>query len=796
MQRKRKFLLWIPVLVLLCAAFTVFCAADETAESTDSATFIFITDNTTTDPVEVARRTYKVGDELPFSFDLEASKQTFEIDLHNFYAQFTSATFIKDGAEESQSVSELPTTITVADCGEYVITLKGKDVRKVYASIIRPAKNMIAYLANVDAFIGASTLNDAIVAGEKILITFHENGSLPAIDFTKDNRSGATDTATDKKPIVYIDFNGQSLNVSEQVNTLFNFKTANGNSYVNPHYFYSSRPGAQITATNATFLRGARNCAYYIGSVDFTMKKFVDYDEKISVQADGANLSIACRALYTVDYLSGHCYADGITYRQTTPNNTTGNKLGALCYVAGGEATNNPTLEITNSTLYLENGSFSATASSAITAGLQSALTIKDSRMYLRSGVTYRNNATYEKSSIELVNTEIYSADKLGSLVENKLFARCDRATEGRITYLYQWVDSDKSAKATLVDGDENPLFAEAWVIGATPVFEYNPFGDRGTYTYYATADEPISADKSYLGTLKSSASKITGNLTLYANITFNLYFKADTYITGVTYTHPNGETKIDVTFEEKDLVTLSDGDYYLFKIDNISPKNLSEAFTLDVHLEKDGTTATYTVSTSLSKYASSVLKDTNTDDKTKAGKNLVLALLDYVYEMSIAFKDESDTDTAGLDAIKKGLGYYGYTRETWEGPGTIPTPGNITAASLKLASTPGFIFFLSSDYEKTNEINVTVNGTETDYTVTHDGDNHYFIVSNIHVSKYNEDLTVKVEGGEAFVYNLDAYMQGFIKKGEEVPAYAHALYSYVLAAQAYLATPDTQVTE
>ena len=150
MQRKRKFLLWIPVLVLLCAAFTVFCAAaDETAESTDSATFIFMKDG----DAELMTQKYKLGDKTTFSFDLTATKKTCEINLHNFYAQFSDATFTKkkNGETESLTVEQLPTTISADDIdATYEIRLTGSDIRKVYASVSCPANNALAYLADAD----------------------------------------------------------------------------------------------------------------------------------------------------------------------------------------------------------------------------------------------------------------------------------------------------------------------------------------------------------------------------------------------------------------------------------------------------------------------------------------------------------------------------------------------------------------------------------------------------------------------------------------------------------------------
>ena len=326
-------------------------------------------------------------------------------------------------------------------------------------------------------------------------------------------------------------------------------------------------------------------------------------------------------------------------------------------------------------------------------------------------------------------------------------------------------------ATLTFVEGDASET--ELWAKGETPPqIEDTPIDDN-YYVTYGTIGT-VTEDATYTARVISKESRIKGNLTLYANITFNLYLKEDGEIKGIRY---NGK---ETLFTAADRVQVDGVDYFLFRINDIAPKDLSAAFRLDVIVE--GSTATYTVMTSLVKYADSVLKNAS---ESEEGKTLVKALLDYVRETSVALGGVAP-DFAGIKAIDACLAKYGYARTEWTKPANVITPaeGDIKGAALELVSMPGFVFFLNNTYADKNFVSVTVNGVTKDYEVKHEAGKHYFTVDNIHISNYRKDLTVKL-GEQSFTYNFDVYMEGFTT----VPAYAHALYAYSVAAEAYLAT-------
>ena len=328
-------------------------------------------------------------------------------------------------------------------------------------------------------------------------------------------------------------------------------------------------------------------------------------------------------------------------------------------------------------------------------------------------------------------------------------------------------------ATLTFVEGTD--IDKQLWAKGETPPQIDDVELGAGFYKTYGTIGK-VTEDVTYTARVIANESKVKGNLTLYANITFNIYVKADG-VTGIRY---NGK---DTMFEDTDRVQLDGEDYFLFRINDIAPKDLSKAFRLDVIV--NGSTATYTVMTSLVKYADSVLKNAS---ESAEGKTLVKALLDYVRETSVSLGGVA-TDFAGIKAIDACLAKYNYARTKWTKPENVITPaaGDVQGAALELVSTPGFVFFLSDTYDGKDSVTVTVNGVTKDYTITHEGGKHFFTVDNIHISNYRKDLTVKL-GGQSFTYNFDVYMTGF---KTTVPAYAHALYAYSLAAEAYLATQN-----
>lgn len=593
---------------------------------------------------------------------------------------------------------------------------------------------------------------------------------------------------------VKLDFNGYRLTTTNKVfpgantsKTVILF-TTNG-ATVN---IYSSRPGGGVKGPGANQVLVSTN-----GGGNTTIGKYGEYP--------GSNFSISDMVVCTL--WSNGVTVDGGTYSRTGGSN------GTLFFL---ETVNAPVIK--NATILLNldkawNGYGIFLASSATCK-----VTIENCDFYTNDTnaalftTTSSANVTSLTATINGGNfyglTLAASVNRVAPLTYNisnspKFMAVAEGAVAGktlvRINDAYLEGKTNSPVSCLLADSEEGSYSVtfkydggevnERWLAGSKPTYRANVFGsnEESTYYWYAAATAGITADSEYTAKLKTTESKITGNLTLYANITFNLYFRADGFIKGVKY---KGET---TTFSNT--VKLKGEDYYLFKIDDISPKDLSDAFTLEVILE--GTTATYTVNTSLSKYAASVLASTESAE----GKNLVMALLDYVYEMSIepklGGKDPTSSEEKGLQAVKKGLDYYKqilkYEREEWDKTAPDLKPGNITDASLKLASTPGFIFYLSTtasedgtikDYTNSERVSVTINGVTKSYKVTTaEGSKPYIIVDDIHVSKYNDIMTVELDS-VSFEYSLGAYMKGY---GDNIPEYAKALYNYVCAAKAYL---------
>ena len=584
-----------------------------------------------------------------------------------------------------------------------------------------------------------------------------------------------------------LDLNGHTITINHGLQDNQSFIRATETAYI-----YSSVAGAQLIAERSETLETIS----YLFQAD---AKIVVGRDKNGTTYDKGNLTMKGTSLLFHRASAETVIFDSITYINTFSDNE-----GIICFYGFNGAKNN--VEIQNCDFWLTDAGTTLFASTRGKRNLGFRATITDSFLYVaadRLAKPRTGLAGQTPPGATITDTVICSSTALAatkdfpicigkgvlmnqecdgfSVTDDYVLVHTDTQSIARdrqdFTLLYEVVPKGDAVKVTFV-GDGATLSTQNCKSGSTPT-EYckEAFDSESTYVWRAKPCAPVTKDTVCEAKLVSTKPKITGNLALHANISIRLYFEADGFIKGVRY----NERTVD--FANQAIVTLNgSGAYYFFEISDIAPRDLSDAFTLEVLLEKDGKTATYTVNTSLSKYAAAVLKDTATDAKTEAGKALVLALLDYVREVSLDLGDKTISDE-GICAIDIGLRQYGYARKTWNETATIPKAGNIVSAALHLVSDPGFVFFLSEKYAEKDKITVGVNGVDKEYTVTHTDKGHYFIVDSIHISNYVDGVTIALDG-QGFTYDLGAYMMGF---HGAIPNFANALYTYSLAAKAYL---------
>ena len=601
-------------------------------------------------------------------------------------------------------------------------------------------------------------------------------------DFTA---SDAGENIEFSKESTELDLNGHTITINHGLQNNQSFIHATETSYI-----YSSVAGAQLIAERSE----EKETVGYLFQAD---ARIVVGRDKDGTTYDKGNLTIRGTSLLLHRASSETVIFDSITYLNTFSDNE-----GSICFYGFIGAKNS--VEIRNCDFWLTDSQTALFASTGSKRNLGFSATIANSFLYVAAdrlakprtglagqtppGATITDTVICSSTALTAtedfpicIGTGVLMNQECGgfSVTDNHILVHTDAQSITRdgqdFTLLYEVVPKGDAVKVTFV-GDGAILSTQNWKSGSTPT-EYckEVFDSESTYVWHAKQDAPVTKDTVCEAKLVSTKPKVTGNLALYANISIRLYFEADGFIKGVRY---NGKETVF-----SDIVTLNgSGAYYFFEISDIAPRDLSDAFTLEVLLEKDGKTATYTVNTSLSKYAAAVLKDTATDAKTEAGKALVLALLDYVREVSVSLGDKVISDE-GIRAIDIELRQYGYVRKTWNETATIPKTGNIVGAALHLVSDPGFVFFLSEEYAEKDKITVGVNGGDKEYTVTHTSNRRYFIVDSIHISNYVDGVTIALDG-QKFTYDLGAYMMGF--QGA-IPDYANALYTYSLAAKAYL---------
>lgn len=598
------------------------------------------------------------------------------------------------------------------------------------------------------------------------------------------------------------DLNGHTFSTQKQQTGFFCAGALNRTVYV-----YSSRPGAIIE------MRHERQTVK-----DETTGKDVQWGGGYAFASDGSknNLTVG-RTL------------DGKTFDRTnlTINGTCLIRVQCSTYIIDGVTHNALVgdnvgliqfLQASGGTLELINSDFtSVTWTSFIAARYgvnNTTINIRDSRLSLNAALTAKHtqagdvdvNVLIEDSilltaapnaaAIEGIPVTLGKGTTTNYFLTNENVQPSDGLTCARIsdglTYAdqkmeYEVIPAENAATVTWKHGDL-VLMTEAWKKESVPTFaKTDAFGDF--YFGAAEAKNSITEDREYQLTLKSKVSKIKGNLTLYSNISFNFYLD-DAAITEVTAIIPDadadGQTKsltLTVSREE-------DG-YRIYRLDGISPKDLTKTFEIRLTLENEDKTYTYAVTTSLATYAKSVL--TNTAE-SEEGKTLVASLIDYVREAALYFKTATEED-AVMQTMKTLLENYGYTRPVWTKGTVHEIEGGelLNGAALNLGNNPGFLFFVG---DTVTEVTVSYgNGTAT---FTGEDIKYYkeklgVLVDTVHASEFRGTVTVTAKNAEGVTetieYNLDTYIQGIIdaERLTEAPAYAQALAAYSDAAKAYL---------
>lgn len=563
-----------------------------------------------------------------------------------------------------------------------------------------------------------------------------------------------------------LDLNGMTLTIGAGVTGAW----ITHNCKMTAAHYYSSRPGGEIKGegTALTAFAQGQNSPVTVGRYELD-------GEEIA----GDNLTVSNLRLCSP--WSSSFTVDGGTYTHAAGS------TGSVLDVATGNIIVKNATFLSYNNVPLINFSSSATGSVRI-----------ENSVFL---------STYEKDliggwkdktpAVTLCNSSFYgytlnAAGRLTTEKENLFTAVSDSLTDKTVARIgersstllpsapalrYSVLSASSDASLVTWDYGDGSTVSELWRVGELPKNgDTRAIGDASDFFYRFRATERVKKGEPMTVAMEvaSGKAKVRGNLTLYSDITFNLYFANDGMISGVRY---NGVTTL---FDSDSAVTLDGASYYTLSIDDIPPKELYESFALDILLTSGDV---YTVKTSLAKYATAVLEN---EEETEAGKTLVLSLIDYVRELAVTLGGAS-TEHAGIKAIDALLTRYAYTRPTWKDSEAVATPtaGNIVAASLNLTSEPGFAFTLSEDYRDTAEVTLTVNGKQKVCTVEkrEDNGNPYVLIGGIHASRYRDPITVTLNGQE-FVYSLDVYMRGF---GESVPAYAEALYAYSVAAERYL---------
>lgn len=659
--------------------------------------------------------------------------------------------------------------------------------------------SMVSALAKWNSVFEGDTEYAFMVSGEDGVPTFYESVNATA-DGTKLqnvlNTLSASSTVTLLSDITWnsgtVDWNGTSSPMAGKtlefdfngMTVTLGTSTGSGTGSWLMHrcgmtaHYYSSRPGGKLISKNNKLV------AFGQGSTSPVTVGAYEVDGKT---ISGDNLTI--ENLQLCDPWSGCTFTvDGGTYTHSA------DATGSMINVRSGSITiknatlisdnSAPVINITDTayaTTTLENCMFVSTVDKNLIGGkdLSVGIVIKGGSFY---GYTLNKYGASYTISDEPRFTAVDSA--LTSLTAARVREKKSELAPTASAVRYCIVRTASDASEVTWDYLNGNTLVEMWRVGEMPQNDDTRDIDGTDYYYQFKATDCVAKETKMTVAMEiaSRSSKVLGNLTLYSDITFNLYFLKDGKISGITYDGKTTEFGSDCEVE------IDGKTYYAYSISNMAPKDLYSSFTLDVVLE--GESGVYRVKTSLAKYASSVLRGAADTEEGNAAKKLVLSLLDYVRETAVAFGG-ADEQHAGISAIDSLLEAYEYSRTEWSNTGNaqVPNKGNIVAGSLELGSAPGFAFTLAESYKDRDSVTLTVNGSQMTCEVLKraDSGNPYVLINRIHVSNYRDVIHISLDGHE-FDYSFDAYMLGF---DGVIPGYANALYTYSLAAENYLAATE-----
>ena len=600
------------------------------------------------------------------------------------------------------------------------------------------------------------------------------------------------------------DMNGHILGAKKTMSGLFYVSSA-GRSYV-----YSSRPGAAIQINDTRVTEDLGNGKYNNWGAGFAFASAGDNNPlTVGRTSDGKTFPRNYLTIYGGGLLRIHgadYIIDSITYNMLVPDNngqiqfqSTGGTLELVnCDMNAGVSTSLIGARSGNGKCKVTFKSSNVSVVGPLTGKHPSAPTFTDDEVVFENSVLL---TTSESSSVtpeipvtlgEGTKTNFFLKNENIRFADGTQFARTsDGVAVFEKTTAYEVTAN--AATATWRHGDI-VLAAEAWKVGSIPTFGgVEAFGDF--YFSAAKAKNPIEASRDYNLKLKSRVSKLLGNLTLYSDISFNIY-QNDPALRALTVTIPDAEnsgaTKT-LTLDTSRTAQIGEETYDVYTLKEISPKDLTKTFVIALTLENDGKTYTYEVTTSLAVYAESVLKNA---DESEEGKILVAALIRYVKETALYFKTAMATEPVMIE-IERLLGSCNYNYATWQEKAVYDLPaGNtlLTGAALNLGNNPGFFFTVGAGV---TEVTVEYNGKTLVFAgedIKQYGDKDGILVNSLCASEfYDTTITVTATKDgvtETVYYNLDTYIHGVMEKSglDAAPAYADALYAYSVAAKNYLA--------
>ena len=257
---------------------------------------------------------------------------------------------------------------------------------------------------------------------------------------------------------------------------------------------------------------------------------------------------------------------------------------------------------------------------------------------------------------------------------------------------------------------------------------------------------------------------KLTTNVTMHTNLTYNIY------IPKAGLNDASGATSISVTFNGKKYALTDYNDNYYSVVIEIPSSQIFKDIAVEVTLKTGTTTVKASWNLSMFKYSKTIIDGSYID----VSKALIKDMLLYAYQTNKFFGEDANV-TAQLTEIEEILSTY--YRRLPTGESKTPETGYLNRVEIYVGGNPAFRFY-PEDGKDASKFAFTANGEPVTGTIDGNG----YIEVRVPAYDMLDGIGITYDGTSIGYYNLFAYHDYVISLKSTYLTNRLTEYAYLLA--------------